>query len=147
MISRGTPSPLASPSTTIVVADAGTFERVNLPDPSLTATSWPIMTGTAGNGPPVASTSSPEISVVIVPALPTVMGTVSVFVVVPSLTRIEKARFPTWPGAGENVSSPVTRLNIMLAGSGCGMIVYVSALPVSPAEGTVTSSVLPAATL
>ena len=42
----------------------------------------------------------------------------------PLETATEKLVTPAWPGAGAKTSSPVSRLKVMLAGSGWGVIVY-----------------------
>ena len=76
----------------------------------------------------------------------TVIGKTIVPDWVPLETATEKSDTPAWPGAGAKVSSPVSRLKLIFAGSGCGVMVNVRPDVPRPRLGSVTSSVPPTAT-
>ena len=126
---------------------AGMPVSVKSPDWSVTAVAAPIETGMPARGSPFSSTTWPETSVDAMIGAVTVTGMTTVPDAVPLETTTEKSDTPTWSGAGENTSSPVPRLKVIFAGSGWGVIVNVTLVPVIPRLGRLTSSVLPTATV
>ena len=104
------------------------------------------MTGMPASGLPFSSTTWPETSVEARAGSVTVIGSTIVPDAVPLETATEKSKTPCWPGAGAKTSSPVSRLKVMFAGSGWGVMVKVRPVVPRPRFGRVTSRVPPTAT-
>ena len=96
--------------------------KVKLPASSVTVEDPSIETGMPARGLPFSSTTWPETSVDDNVGSVTVTGSTIVPERDPLETATEKSVVPAWPGAGAKMSSPVSRLKLMLAGSGWGVM-------------------------